>query len=666
MSGKLGKILYVDLGSGAIEERALPEEVYARWIGGTGLALGLLSELIPPGADPLGPDNVLAFMPGRLTGTGALMAGRWSACAKSPLTGGWGDANCGGTFSPAIKRLGWDGILVSGISPRPVLLVADADGPRLEEASALWGLDAIEAEERLAADFGGGARPAIACIGPAAERLSLISGISNDGGRYAARSGLGAVMGSKRLKALVLAGGAAGGAGRIPCADPARVRELSAAYAAEVAKVKLPSFMNGRLLPLMGRFLGLKTVYPMDGILAAGILGKWGTIYNNEAGVVNGDSPVKNWAGSRADFGARRRSRLDPDRIVARETKKYRCHSCVVGCGGLCAGPGGRHAHKPEYETCCAFGPLILNDDLEAVFACNDFCNRSGLDTISAGSTVAFAMECWERGILTAADTGGLELRWGDGRAALRLLELMAAREGVGELLADGVARAALRIGRGAEACAVHSGGQEPGMHDSRFDPMMGLSYVADPTPGRHTIGAAAYYNVSHLWEFLSWAPPIARPYPKARDYEASGEEALKAAAMAGAKQLLDASGGCLFALATGLQHWRLFDLLSAATGEKLSPDDWMERGLAIQRARAAFNAAQGIDDFAYHPRLAGKPPLGRGPLAGLSVPLDEMRANYLEALTRRGPAAPAARAAEARRSSEPAPGRGPSAAKSP
>ena len=189
MRGMMGKLLVVDLATGTMEERIVPEETYRDYLGGVGLAAKYLAEMIPAGADPLGPDNVLAFMSGLLTGTGSMMTGRWMVCCKSPLTGGWGDANCGGTLSPEIKRCGWDGILFRGVSPEPVMFVADENGPRLEPAADAWGLDAIESEDRIKAAWTGKKKPAIATIGPAAEKMSLISGISNDGGRYAAQIG---------------------------------------------------------------------------------------------------------------------------------------------------------------------------------------------------------------------------------------------------------------------------------------------------------------------------------------------------------------------------------------------------------------------------------------------------------------------------------------------
>ena len=633
MKGCMGKLLFVDLSTGAFTDRPVDEETYRRYLGGVGLAARLLYDEIPSGADPLGPDNVLGFMGGLLTGTGAVMCGRWMAVCKSPLTGGWGDANCGGTLSPAIKQCGYDGIFFKGIAPAPVALVIDAKGPRLEDAASLWGKDALETEEILRRDFPGKKRPAIAAIGPAAEKLSLISGISNDGGRYAARSGVGAVMGSKRLKAVVLAG-----AKPISCADPRGVKDLSKRYAEKVRRLRLPRLFTGRLLPFFGRAMGMKLVVPVDGMLLAAVLKKWGTNYNNTAGIVSGDSPILNWRGSVADFGRRRYRKLNPDRMRRRETRRYHCYACVIGCGALCDVrdlTGGAHAHKPEYETTAAFAGLLGNDDLESIYVCNDICNRSGLDTISAGATIAMALECFENGILTKADTGGLELKWGDADAIVRLLKMMAAREGIGDVLADGTRRAAERIGRGAERFAVHAGGQEPAFHDSRADPMLGVAYAADPTPGRHTISSSQYYNPSHLWEFVPWAPRMTKPYAKSKEYEPGDVEAAKSAAYICYKQLADASGGCLFAMITGVQHWRLFDFLNRATGWDRTAVDYMEAGRRMQTVRQLFNLRHGIDprSIVLHPRMRGEPPLREGPLAGRSLPIEAMVRGYWTAM---------------------------------
>ncbi|MDX9783168.1 MAG: aldehyde ferredoxin oxidoreductase N-terminal domain-containing protein, partial [Spirochaetia bacterium] len=467
MYGCMGRILFVDLAKGSFSELQLQEELYRDFAGGIGLAARILLDEIPAGADPLGPLNVLAFMSGALTGTGALMTGRWMVACKSPLTGGWGEANCGGNFSPAIKRCGYDGIFFKGIAAAPVLFVCDDEGPRLEPAQEYWGKDAIETEELLSVRYKGKNKPAIAAIGYAAEKLSLISGISNDGGRYAARSGVGAVMGSKKLKALILAGSK-----KISCADPAKVAQLSKDFATKVGKADLPSFIKGKHLAFAGAMIGLPLVVRINGLMGTAFFRRWGTIYNNTGGVVNGDTPIGNWALGPSSFPKEKREKLNPDYVIARETKKYRCYSCAIGCGGICdmkdLDPKGGHTHKPEYETHAAFGPLLLNDDLASIFRCNDICNRSGLDTISAGSTIAFALECMERGLIPKNLLGDARLAWGDSASIEAFLRLMANREGIGALFADGTREAAKRLGLEGAEFAVHAGGQEPGMHDPR------------------------------------------------------------------------------------------------------------------------------------------------------------------------------------------------------
>jgi len=216
----MGKILTADLSTHEIREETIPDRVYEQYLSGMGLAACILYDRIPAGADPLSPENIIGFVSGLLTGTGSLFAGRWMVVGKSPLTGGWGEANCGGSFSPAIKRCGYDGIFFTGISEKPVYLYVNNGGAELRDASHLWGRDAVESEAMLIAETSANSR--IAVIGPAGERLSLIAGICNDRGRMAARSGLGAVMGAKRLKAVVL-----DGKKRIDVHNRAEIKRLS-------------------------------------------------------------------------------------------------------------------------------------------------------------------------------------------------------------------------------------------------------------------------------------------------------------------------------------------------------------------------------------------------------------------------------------------------------
>lgn len=629
-----GKILVVDLSGGTCTPRSIPDEVYEAVLSGLGLGVWYLNRAIPPGADPLGPDNVLGITSGLLTGAGPVMTGRWMAVCKSPLTGGWGDSNCGGDFAPAIKHCGFDAIFFHGISPKPVYLLVEPSGAKLMDAAAYWGADALETERRLVEAHRKNRKPAVAAIGPAGEKLSLIAGISNDSGRFAARSGVGAVMGSKRLKAIVLSG-----ARPVPCADPGGVKSLNVEYSGKVRRAEFPRFVKGAFLPLMGKAMGaLPSSIPLDGMLTTMLMRTWGSCSNNTLGLQNGDVPVKNWSGSVRDFPPPKYRAINPDRITERQKYRYHCYSCIIGCGGICdisdiEGREGALAHKPEYETVISFSALHLNSDLDSVFRINELLNRAGMDTISAGMTAAFAIECFENGILTLEDTGGLELRWGDARAVIVLLEKMIAREGIGDILADGVKKAAERIGKGSGKFAVHAGGQELPMHDPRIDPMLGVVYSADPTPGRHTTSSGLYYSTSALWDKVSWLEPFAI-HPKKEDHEPSRTEASHNVAMTCFKMLVDGSGGCYYAMMGGIRHFRLFDYLNCATGWDKTADDYMEIGKRIQTLRQLFNIRHGVKprSFRMHDRAAGSPPLASGHNKGITLKIDEMIPLYNEA----------------------------------
>jgi aldehyde:ferredoxin oxidoreductase len=634
MKGYTGKILTIDLTSRTWEEETIDDTVYENLLSGVGLGVYYLYRNIPAGADPLGPENILGFTAGLLTGTGSVMTGRWMAVCKSPLTGGWGDSNCGGNLAPAIKQCGYDAVFITGAAETPVYIYIGDGGPEIRDGADYWGLDAVEAEEALLRDCGDKKKPAVAVIGPAGERLSLIAGISNDLGRFAARSGVGAVMGSKKLKALVLAGSKP-----VRGADPDRIKSLSREYADKVRRANPPGILRGFLFPLLGKLtLGSKHAAPMDGFITVMLLKKYGTSMNNTMAAVTGDAPLKNWGGSVADYGRSRYRHLNPEWIIRRETRKYHCYSCVIGCGGICDITGIRdgafhRTHKPEYETAMSFGGLVMNRDLDAIFYINELLNRAGMDTISAGGAAAFAVECYEKGIISKEDTGGLELRWGDAESIITLVKKMIAREGIGDLLADGVKEAARKMGKGSEAFAVHAGGQELPMHDPKLDPMMGVAYAADPTPGRHTTSGGTYFSTSFLWDYVSWVPKLVR-HPKSEDFEPLEKTSLQNVGMTCFKMLVDGSGSCYYAMLTGLRHFKIFEYLDAATGWDRGPDEYMEIGRRIQTLRQLFNVKHGALPArkGLHPRAAGDPPLEAGPLRGVRLNTEKMVPLYWEA----------------------------------
>jgi aldehyde:ferredoxin oxidoreductase len=622
----MGKILMVDLSNQTMMEEAIPDHVYKQYLSGMGLGAYILYNRIPAGADPLGPENILGFCSGFLTGTGSYFSGRWTLVGKSPLTGGWGDANCGGTFSPAIKRCGYDAIFFKGISPNPVYLYVKNGKTILKDAAELWGQDAVEAEETLKKQYG--SKAAVAVIGPAGEKVSLISGVCTDKGRIAARSGLGAVMGVKKLKAVVL-----DGVQRIGVSDPEAMKRLSR-HCAKWTNFPLP-LPPGNVFAPVGTFMRLTPVlFPQDGLLYKSILKKWGTGGMNQMSIEMGDSPLKNWEGSNRDFPMKKSKKINPDLIKKMEIVKYHCYSCPLGCGGICATKGKySHTHKPEYESVLALGGLCMNEDLDSIFYLNELLNRAGMDTISAGATAAFAIECYEKGVLTKKDTDGLELKWGNTGAMVALIEKMVKREGIGDLLADGTKIAAVKIGKGSEAFTVHAGGQEPAMHDGRNDPGFNVHYSVEATPGRHTIGAHLYYEMFQLWKRVKGLPKPTPLFMKASKYKIDKEKAQVAAACSKFMSLGNGAGMCMFGLFLGAKRIPTFDWLNAATGWQLTPEEYMAIGERIQTIKQAFNVKHGIEpknNFISN-RAQGKPPQKEGANKGKFVDVEKLASGYWE-----------------------------------
>ena len=583
--GYMGKLLFVDLTNGTLEEETLSEEMSRDFMGGQGLGVRVLYERMHPGADPLGPGNILGFVTGPLTGTPAITGNRYLAVARSPLTGAWGEANSGGDFGPYLKFAGFDAVFFSGISPKPVYLVIDNGVAELRDAAHLWGVDTQKTEDFLTAAHGPDCR--VACIGPAGEKQSLMAAIINDKGRGAARAGLGAVMGSKRLKAI-----AAKGTAQVPVADEGEADRLRTEW--------LPKLND-------------------DGHA----LNHYGTaIYTADYAAI-GDTPVKNWSGaSSTDFPTV--ARISDEAVIAEQEQKYGCWQCNITCGGHMKQKPGRAlvSHKPEYETLGMAGTNCLNDDLDSIIRFNDICNAYGLDTISMAATIAFAIECYENEIITAEDTGGLRLEWRSGDTVVALAEKIARRDGVGDVLADGVKRAAERLGHGAAAFAVHSQGQELPAHDPKFVPSLAVSYRMDAAPGRHTVGGAG------------WAMGNGFLEDTRRDkYDAEGFGAIHRKAMS-MYQVVNASGICRFAY-NSYDVGFLLDFLRTVIGREYTLEECVTTGERIATLRHLFNLREGLNPLEYqmNGRAIGKPPLARGPLSGVSVDDGALLADYLKAV---------------------------------
>lgn len=622
-----GKVLFVDLSTGTVETESVPDKLYRNVLGGYGLGVALLYDRIPADADPLGAENILGFVPGLLTGSGALFGGRFMVVAKSPLTGGWGDSNCGGQFGPALRSAGIDGLFVTGLSDGPVYLAIDGDDVMLRDARHLWGLETAETEQQLREEAGDEAQ--VLSIGPAGEKRSLIAAIITDGGRAAARSGLAAVMGAKQLKAVVVRGRE-----RLPVHDRSGLRhhnqEYGRLFKRDIPPISRALFPLSKLFAPVMRMLRLKAFGPTGAILH--LYRTYGTSGATALSTEIGDAPVWNWRGVAArDFPLSRSLNVSDDAVIEHQVRSYHCRYCPVGCGGIVqfdGGPdGGQEAHKPEYETLAAFGPLLLNDDLEAILRINSLCDRMGLDTISTGVTVAFAIECAEHGLIDADLGEGLRLSWGNAEAIVELVRRIACREGIGEVLADGVRVASHRIGAGAEAYAMHAGGQELPMHDARFEPLLGLAYVVDPTPGRHNTANSGFVDTPALRSLFD---QVGLQSPGRYAYDSKGTEF---AVLNRYLQVVNCAGLCMFSLLLGeppVQGW-----LNAAAGWELDLEELLRIGHRIQVSRNMFSLRHGSrpDDVSLPNRASGHPPLEQGPLRGVSVDVEAMKKDFYSAM---------------------------------
>jgi len=447
--GGMGKILRVDLSSGKIAEEEVKEKEFRKFLGCRGLGARYLFE-VKRGADPLGPENKLIFMTGLLTGTGFPTAGRYDTVAKSPQTGFYGHANSAGFWGVDFKRTGFDGIIFEGISPKPVYLLVEDGRAELRGAGHLWGKGVHETTRILKEELG--EKFNVACIGPAGENLVRYASILNDLNRAAGRCGMGTVMGSKRLKAVAVRG-----TKKVEVADPDRLKELIRETVESVSQNMLKMSLEN---------FGTESGFDM---------------VNAQGGM-----PTRNWQEGVFPSGDKINGPALADRLLMGNKG---CYACPIRCARLTevkSGPYACRTEGPEYESVGALGSMCGVDDLEAITYAHHLCNDYGMDVISTGSTIAFAMECFERGILTREDTGGIELRFGNAEAMVQMVHGIARREGIGNLLAEGTKRMSERLGRGTERFAMHSKGLEFAAYDPRAAKIVGLSYATSNRGGCH------------------------------------------------------------------------------------------------------------------------------------------------------------------------------------
>jgi aldehyde:ferredoxin oxidoreductase len=591
-----GTALRVDLDARTLREEQLPEAWLERYLGGTGVAARLLYEELEPGIDPLGPENVIVFATGPITGTRAPTSGRHSVSAKSPLTGLLGEATSGGDWGTDLRKAGFDFVVVEGRADDPVYVHIEDSEAELRDATDLWGLDVPEATARIQAEVGEDA--VVSTIGRAGENGVRFAAVMNDVKRAAGRTGMGAVMGSKRLKAISVVGT---GDAHHHVPDFEAYKELTLELNRVVTQT--PSTKTRR-----------------DHGTAAAI---------EEESEVFQNLPTKYFERS-AFEGAWEIS--GPRMSVDYLTRTYACGQCPIACGRVVSMESDRYGTLeneggPEYETLASFGSLSMNDDFESIARANDLCNRYGLDTISTGHVVAFAIAMRDRGFLDDAAAEGLDLDWGNDAAIVELVHRIADRDGLGDTLAEGVRRAASSLG--ADDHAVHVKGLEVPMHEPRAQKTMGLSYATSNRGACHMRAFTGYvdiygYDITDLGIFSD-------DYPR---HATEGKAELEVV-MQNLFSVYDSMCGCKFSYPPGTENIEVAqvgELLGLACGTEIDTEDVLALGERIFTVKRLFNVREGVtraDDTL--PRIFTEEAFADGPNAGQVVELEELLAEYYE-----------------------------------
>lgn len=580
MFGWTGTILRVDLSDGTIKKEAIDPKDAALYIGARGLATKIMMNEVDPKVDPLSPENKLIFMTGPLTGTFAVASGRYVVVSKAPLTGTIGSANSGGHFGPELKFAGFDGIIFEGRAEKPVYLWIDEDRVELRSAEHIWGKNVHETTDELLKETAEDAR--VACIGPAGEKMVLFATVMNDKNRAAGRSGMGTVMGSKNLKAVAVRGSKS-----VEVAKPEAFLE-----ACKDARKKTKEHpVTGAGLPTYGTEILINVV--------------------NQVGAL----PTRNWR----DGGVFEHAE-DISGETLREkylVKNKACFGCPIGCGRVTRIPEGRFksfGEGPEYEPGWAYGASCGVRDLAAISKANFICNELGLDPITMGTTIACAMELYERGIISR-EIAGMDLRFGNADAIVELTRLTGMREGFGDRLAEGSYRMAESFGHPELSMSVKK--QEMPAYDGRGAQGMGLEYATSNRGGCHVRGYMTSVEILGI--------------PQKLDPLVTTDKAAWLKIFQDLTAVVDSAGICLFTtFAIGLPE--ISSMLRSALGLDLSDEEVLKAGERIWNLERLFNIAAGFTsaDDTLPPRLL-KEPIPSGPAKGKVVELDKMLPEYYQ-----------------------------------
>ncbi len=592
--GYTGKVLRVDLTSKTFKEEPLPVEVAQDFIGGSGLTVKYVFDEVPPDCDPLGPENKLVYAPGPLTGSTIPCASRMAINAKSPATGAMGVATTGGHFPVEMKRAGYDAIIIEGKAAEPTYLYIKKGEVKFRSAAKIWGMWSSDTQQAIKDELHD-QNVRVSCIGPAGEKLSKMAAIVNER-RVAGRKGLGAVMGSKNLKAIALRGDQ-----QVQIADKEK-------YDAARKRMREGMKKSPILYPEFSRY-GTSTT--LDLTQALGIY------------------PAVNWSGTGVFTPA---DKIGGFAIEALSAGKTACAGCPVACSQmrLAKEPPytGILAEGPEYETLYSFGGVTGVDNPDAIIAADRLSDELGIDTISAGVTIAFAMELFEKGILTLGDTGGMDLHFGNDQSMVKLLHMMGERQpGLGDLLADGTKAAAAKIGKGSEKYAMHIKGLELPGYDVRGAKAHGLSLATAFTGADHNKG----YAFQEIFGI---------PIPYAVDRLAiEGKGKLTKWNQDARTAIADSSTMCVFLMDMAVADFMFentADIMRGLTGLEFTPEEVHQVGERINNVARAFNILAGFtradDDL---PERLKTEPIKEGASKGEMISqadLDAMLDEYYEA----------------------------------
>jgi len=587
--GYNNKILRVNLSNQKISVEEPGEGIYRKYLGGGALAAYYLLKELEPQIDPLSPDNILVFTTGIITGTNISGNSRYTVAAKSPLTEGYGESEAGGWWGPELKSAGYDGIIVKGKADKPVYLWIHDGEVEIRDASQYWGKLSGEVQDGILEELDD-SRIRVLQTGIAGENLVRYAAVVNELRHYNGRTGMGAVMGSKNLKAI-----ATRGTNRLDIADKDAASDVRKWYAETYDRD------NDRM-----------HIYGTAGIVGA----------LSESGIL----PTRNFREGEFEYAEELDGRTLADTLLK---KRGTCYACAVACKrevedeetGLDTKYGG-----PEYETIAANGSLLGVGDLKKVCMASQLLNQYVLDSISTGTTMAFAMECYENGILTKEDTDGLELSFGNADVVLKLIEMIGRREGIGDLLAEGVQRAAEKIGQGAEKYAMHVKGQELPMHEPRGKTSLTLAYStsatgADHMEATHDPTFVDFNPKNHIMGELGILEPVDMlelSYKKVRAYYYAQL----------AYTAYNSVGQCDFA-AVPLGTFRLnkiVDYINAITGWDMSLWEFLKVGERANAMYRIFNYREGFtkEDDTLPERIFQE--LENGVLKGEKIDKDEFK----------------------------------------